>query len=40
LSFANVEPRPAFYRYLKAIVEAGYGERELRNIRIETEYAD
>ena len=24
---ANVEPRPAFYRYLKAIVDAGYGER-------------
>ena len=24
---ANVEPRPAFYRYLKAIVEAGYEER-------------
>ena len=24
---ANVEPRAGFYRYLKAIVEAGYGER-------------
>ncbi|MCA1589582.1 MAG: amidohydrolase [Acidobacteria bacterium] len=24
---ANVEPRPAFYRYLRTIVEAGYGER-------------
>jgi predicted TIM-barrel fold metal-dependent hydrolase len=26
---ANVEPRAAFYRYLKAIVEGGYGERVL-----------
>ena len=24
---ANVEPRPAFYRYLRGIVEAGYGDR-------------
>ena len=24
---ANVEPRPAFYRYLKAVVDHGYGER-------------
>src|SRR5687767_13656907 len=24
---ANVEPRPGFYRYLKAIVDAGYAER-------------
>ncbi len=24
---ANVEPRPAFYRYLRAIVDGGYGER-------------
>ncbi len=24
---ANVEPRPAFYRFLKAIVDGGYGER-------------
>jgi len=24
---ANVEPRPAFYRYLKAIIDGGYGER-------------
>lgn len=24
---SNVEPRPAFYRYLRTIVEAGYGER-------------
>ncbi len=24
---ANVEPRAAFYRYLKAIVDGGYGER-------------
>ena len=24
---ANVEPRPAFYRYLKAIMDGGYGER-------------
>jgi hypothetical protein len=25
--FTNVEPRAGFYRYLKAIVDAGYGER-------------
>jgi predicted TIM-barrel fold metal-dependent hydrolase len=24
---ANVEARPAFYRYLRGIVEAGYGDR-------------
>lgn len=26
-SIIYTEPRPAFYRYLKAIVEAGYGDR-------------